>query len=69
MILARAERLTKLVTAVMVLTVTGVLWGARLEWSSQDHEKRIGTIEADSKEYGRDIATLKATRKEGGGGG
>jgi hypothetical protein len=30
--------------------------------ASNDHERRIGELEHDSKEHGQDIAALKGTR-------
>jgi len=39
------EKMFKWVVALVTLTMGGVLWGAKLEWTSADHEKRLLSTE------------------------
>lgn len=56
---ARAERLLKIVMAVLGLVVSGTLWGARLEWITKDHERRIMSAEGDVKGLNHAVSNIE----------
>lgn len=58
-ILGRAERITRLLVWLFCLIISGVLWGSRLEWVSADHEKRVTSLETQTKELVTDVTILK----------
>ena len=64
---AQMERLGKLFVVIMTFTISGVLWGARLEWRQGDHEARLAHIEALNnqvaevlRQLGQDNAVTKS---------
>jgi len=61
-ILSKVERLWKIAVSIVALTVSGVLWGAKLEWTQQDMIHRIDKAEVRVEQHGLDIATLKAQK-------
>ena len=61
-ILSKVERLWKIAVGILALTVSGVLWGAKLEWTQQDMMLRMDRAETRVEQHGLDIATLKARR-------
>lgn len=56
---ARAERLLKIVMAVLGLVVSGTLWGARLEWITKDHERRMSAAEGDVKNLNSTVSNIE----------
>lgn len=57
--LQRTERVRKLWMAVVTVTVGAVLWGARLEFASEDHGRRINGLEVDVKANGKNISEIQ----------
>ena len=43
------------------LSIAGVLFVARVEWNHADHEKRLLSVEADSKRVMQDVARIKGS--------
>ena len=57
--MAKLERLYKLQLSIILMTGTAVLWGARLEWTSADHEKRVSKLEISTEGLKSDMIELK----------
>ena len=57
------EKMLKLVVLLVSLTATGVLWGARLEWTAGDHEKRILAVSAIATETAKSLGEISSTQK------
>lgn len=57
--MAKLERLYKLQLGIILLTASAVLWGARLEWTSADHEKRINRLESATDDLKTDVIEIK----------
>ena len=64
---SKMERLGRLFVWIMGFTISGVLWGARLEWRQGDHEQRLAHIEALNnqmaeilRQLGQDNAVTKS---------
>ena len=58
-ILARSERMLQAQRWIIVLTASAVLWGAKLECTKADHEKRITNVETDTQHIHDDMIEVK----------
>lgn len=58
--LALVDRLAKWQIAVIVATAGGVLWGARLEFKSADHESRLTKLESHDEKLGDLVQSLRS---------
>lgn len=55
----RLEKLLQYQKWIIVCTAAAVLWGAKLEFASADHGKRLDSVEADTKRNGNNISEIQ----------
>lgn len=58
-VINRLERLMNMQKWIIGLTAAAVLWGARLEFASTDHGKRLDSVEPETKRNSNNISEIQ----------